>query len=182
VRLERILLVLAWMALISYWSSQGSLPIDAPQIAQPLHNLQHRVAHVLVFGMLGLLARWAFDGLPRPWLLAVALVSVFGGLDEWHQSLTPGRRSAIDDWALDTAAASLAVFIRSRLSVRFAIGLRALAPAVVLVVFALGVGLALRPTFPSSRGATLRNAAHTAIDLARTTRDVARQIRSTVLG
>ena len=35
----RVVVLLAWMALITYWSSQGSLPIDAPDVANLLHNL-----------------------------------------------------------------------------------------------------------------------------------------------
>jgi VanZ family protein len=178
-RVLRIGFVFAWMALISYWSSQGNLPIDAPQIASALHNMQHRIAHLLAFGTLGLLARWAFDGWPRPWLLAVGLVSTFGALDEWHQSFTPGRHPGIDDWAVDTASAALALFIAAR---RPQLRFRVLAPAAIALLFVVGVGLAIRPSLPSPQGATFRQAAHTAIDLARSTREVARQIRSTVLG
>src|SRR4051812_41120557 len=114
-RALRILVLLAWMALISYWSSQGSLPIDKPDVANLLHNFQHRLSHLLAFGLMGLLGRWAFDGWPRASLLAVVVVSLFGITDEFHQSFVPGRRAAIDDWALDTASAALAICVFSRL-------------------------------------------------------------------
>jgi VanZ family protein len=185
-RTWRILAVFAWMALITYWSSQGSLPIDSPEVANLLRNLQHRIAHLVAFGVLGLLARWAFDGYPRPWLIAVALVSAFGAADEWHQSFTPGRRAALDDWALDTASAALALYAWSRFSTSAVqLHLRRVAPVAIAAVFLLGIALAVRPSvhLPTAvSGTSLRNAAHTAVDIARSTREVARQLRSTVLG
>jgi hypothetical protein len=151
-----------------------------------LHGLQHRFAHLIAFGVLGLLGRWAFGGWPRASLLAVLLVSVFGATDEWHQSFTPGRRAAIDDWVLDTASAAIALYVWARLrATRWHWRMRALAQLAVGVVFVLSVGLALRPSLPRPtelNGTTLRGAAHAAMDFARSTRDVARQIRSTVAG
>ena len=90
-RSARLLILLSWMALLTWWSGQGNLPIDQPSVAGPLHGLQHRLAHLIAFGLLGVLGRWAFDGWPRAFLLAVLLTSAFGATDEWHQSFTPGR-------------------------------------------------------------------------------------------
>jgi VanZ family protein len=190
-RATRIAVLVGWMALLTYWSGQGNLPIDQPVIAVPMHGYQHRVAHLLAFGLLGLLARWAFGGLPRSAVLAVVIASAFGASDEWHQSFTPGRRSAVDDWVTDTVAATLAVYAWSRSrqlsSTRWRPALRTLSPIAVAACFALGIGLAIRPGLVGPTGlnrATLRSAtsqaAHDAIDLARSTRDVARQIRSAV--
>jgi VanZ family protein len=185
------MLVLAgWMALITYWSSQGDLPIDSPDIDGLLHGLQHRLAHLVAFGLVALLARWTFSGLPRSAWLAVALTSLFGASDEWHQSFTAGRHSGIDDWAFDTASAGLAVCLWARLrTTRWQSSLRPLVPFAVGAVFVLGVGLAIRPaaTLPSnfSRAAlhSMKNeAANGALEFARSTRAVARQIRSTVVG
>jgi len=179
-RAARLMALLSWMVLITYWSGQGTLPIDQPNVANVFHGLQHRIAHLIAFGLLGLLARWAFDGLPRASLLAVLLVSVFGATDEWHQSFTPGRRAAIDDWALDTASAGLALYVWHRLkSTQWHVRIRQFAPVAVAAVFILGVGLAVRPSLTQPTGSTLRNAA---LDFARSTRDVARQIRATVAG
>jgi VanZ family protein len=185
-RTARLLALISWMALISYWSSQGTLPIDQPNVANIFHGLQHRIAHLIAFGLLGVLARWAFGGLPRASLLAVLVVSAFGATDEWHQSFTPGRRAAIDDWAVDTAAAALALYAWDRLkSSHWRAVVRQLAPVAVAAIFILGVGLAIRPslTRPADLNTnTLRSAAHAALDVARSTREVARQIRSTVAG
>jgi VanZ family protein len=145
-RALRILVLLAWMALITYWSNQGNLPIDKPDVANILHNLQHRLAHVLAFGLMGLLARWAFDGWPRAALLAVLATSLFGVTDEFHQSFVPGRRAAIDDWALDTASAALAIYVFDLLRrTRVRALLQAVAPLAVGLAFVAGLALAARP-------------------------------------
>ena len=184
-RAARFLLLGAWMALISFWSAQGNLPIDQPVVADVFHGLQHRVAHLAAFGLVGLLAWWACAGVPRAAFWAVLLTSLFGATDEWHQSFTPGRHSGIDDWAWDTACAAIAVYAWTRVrTTRWHVYLRPLAPLAIGAMFVLGVGLALRPSVPlrsSVSGATLRGVtsqvAHSAIDLARSTRDVARQLR-----
>jgi VanZ family protein len=126
----KLMVLFGWMALLAYWSDQGKLPIDQPAVASVLHGVQHKFAHFVAFGLLGILARWAVDGLPRATLWAVALTSAFGATDEWHQAFVPGRRSAIDDWALDTSAAMLAVYAMNRLrATRWRAYARIVAPA-----------------------------------------------------
>ncbi|MSU51919.1 MAG: VanZ family protein [Opitutaceae bacterium] len=70
-----------------------------------------KVAHCLVFGLLAtLVVRNGF--LPKYAWLAVALVSLFGATDEWHQSFTPGRSVEIADWVADTLGAAVALYAR----------------------------------------------------------------------
>jgi VanZ family protein len=178
------------MALITYWSSQARLPIDQPVVADVLHGFQHRFAHAIAFGLLALLARWAFDGLPRANVWAVVLASVFGATDEWHQSFTPGRHAGADDWAADTAFAAAALYawacLRAAITVRIPV-LRLVAPLAVAAMFVVGVSLAIWPTLslageferPSLRSVPSQ-VAHTALDVARSTRNLARQFRSAV--
>src|SRR5216684_1481812 len=141
-RCARLLVLGGWMALITYWSSQGRLPIDQPLVASVLHGFQHRFAHAVAFGLLALLARWALDGLPRAAVWAVVLASLFGATDEWHQSFTPGRHAGADDWAADTffAAAALYAWARLRAAIVLRIPvLRVAAPITVAAMFMLGV-------------------------------------------
>lgn len=175
------------MALITYWSSQARLPIDQPVVADLLHGFQHRFAHAIAFGLLALLARWALDGLPRPSICAVVVASVFGATDEWHQSFTPGRHAGADDWAADTAFAAAALYAWSRLSAAttWRTPVRLVAPLAVAAMFVVGVSLAVWPTMSLAREferPSLRNVpsqvAHTALDVARSTRNLARQFRS----
>jgi VanZ family protein len=147
----RWLVLIAWMALITYWSNQPSLPIDQPRIADAMHNFQHRAAHVLAYGLMGLLAWWATDGKPRAILMAIAITSIFGATDELHQSFIPGRRAAIDDWLLDTASAAAAIAITAKLQTTARMSaVKLVAPAVVLLAFAVGLGLAVRPALSSA--------------------------------
>src|SRR5919201_1312216 len=178
-RCARLLVLVAWMLLITFWSGQANLPIDQGLVADNLHGWQHRVAHLLAYGLLGLLARWAFDGSPRATLSAVVVASAFGATDEWHQAFTPGRRAAIDDWALDTLSAALAIYVISRLrATRVRPAIRALAPLAVSAAFVLGVGLAARPVLPAPLHSTsLRSVATNAVQLVRDTRKAARQLR-----
>ena len=122
------------------------MPIDKPDVADLLHNFQHRLSHLLAFGLLGLLGRWAFGGWPRAALLAVLVTSLFGITDELHQSFVPGRRAAIDDWALDTASAALAIYVFARLQrTRVHAFVQTVAPLAVAVAFAAGLALAVQP-------------------------------------
>jgi hypothetical protein len=176
------------MALITYWSGQGSLPIDQPLVADTFHGFQHRIAHLISFALVGLLARWAFDGWPRAALLAVFLTSLFGASDEWHQSFTPGRRAAIDDWVLDTAAAALGLYIVDRIRTsRLRPYFTALTPLLVSAAFLVGVGLAARPLLSAQvQGLGVRAAASSAIQVVRETRAATRvlahQVRVSVSG
>jgi VanZ family protein len=190
-RLGRLLVVAAWMALVSYWSGQGTLPIDRPEVAFALRGLQHRLAHLVAFGLLGLLGYWAFEGWPRRALLAVLLTSAFGALDEYHQSFTPGRRAAWDDWLADTLFAALAVFLWLRVAAPLWVRgrLRLIVPLALGTVVAVGLGLAILLQ-PGAARPPLRTAgaqvSQEAVGLARSTRDatwlVARQLRDGVRG
>jgi len=141
------------MGLVTYWSSQGALPIDRPDVANLLHNFQHRFAHVLTFGLMGLLGRWALDGWPGSAFWAVLVTSLFAVSDEFHQSFVPGRRAAIDDWALDTLSAALAIYVFARLRTsRYQALVRSLAPIAVGLAFVVGVALAARPALAMALG------------------------------
>lgn len=183
-RCARLLVLFGWMALLTFWSGQSNLPIDQGLVADNLHGWQHRVAHLLAYGLLGLLARWAFDGSARATLWAIVVTSAFGATDEWHQSFTPGRRAAIDDWALDTLSAALAIAVVARLrATRLRPMMRALAPLALSAAFVLGIGLAARPLLHAPlHGTGLRSVASNAVQLVRDTRNAARQLRTSALG
>jgi VanZ like family len=154
-RLGKVGLLIAWMVLISYWSDQPTLPIDQPAVRFALFNLQHKLAHLVAFGLLALLARWTFADLrpSRADLLAVLVPSLFGVFDEYHQSFIPGRRAALDDWLTDTLFAGLAVYARHLVLRRRAVAtsVRRIAPYVVAVMFLVGIGLAARAHVPQVR-------------------------------
>lgn len=44
-------------------------------------------------------------------IVPVAIVSIYGIVDEIHQSFTPGRESSVLDWVADTIGAVIGVFV-----------------------------------------------------------------------
>jgi VanZ family protein len=141
------------MLVISYWSDQQVLPIDLPQIRLAFFNLQHRVAHLIAFGLMGLLGGWAFSDFPKQRLLGIAITSVFGATDEFHQSFVPGRHAGIDDWAFDTFSAGFALYTWPKLErwrPRFKVIRPVLVGAIFAVALVLLVGLRLSSVVASS--------------------------------
>ncbi len=118
------LLVLAWMALIFWFSSAGSEVstgqsdgvIGAIQAATGVElpeKLVRKAAHAAVYFVLGvllvLLVRTYDVRLRRAAVLAVALAGLYACSDELHQMVVPGRSAEVGDVLLDTAAASVGV-------------------------------------------------------------------------
>jgi VanZ family protein len=99
---------------------------------QLLNGVGRKIGHGLGYGILSLLmlrAWWATLMLPRSttrlpswtamlttWsaraaVLALLSTAAVAGLDEWHQTLLPGRTGTIRDVALDTTAAAFVQFL-----------------------------------------------------------------------
>jgi hypothetical protein len=96
--------VLAAMILIASGRSMTGAPF--------LFKGSDKVIHFFVFGLLATLvlrtgAVWRRGAL-RGWL-AVFAVALFGIVDEFRQSFTPGRYVEFADWAADTLGACVAV-------------------------------------------------------------------------
>ena len=73
-----------------------------------------KVTHFFIYGLLATLTlRWLGSRRWAPWL-AIAVVSLFGASDEWHQSFVPGRSCEVADWVADTLGAALAVSLFRR--------------------------------------------------------------------
>lgn len=70
-----------------------------------------KLVHLLVFGLVAT----AFFRVNQHWpaglrmIIAISATSLFGLLDELHQSATPGRTMDFADWTADTLGAVLAV-------------------------------------------------------------------------
>ena len=155
------------MGFISYWSNQSELPIDSPRVDAILQGAQHPLAHAWAFGILGVLAWWAMRPHPRAVLGAWLVAAVFGALDEWHQSFTPGRAVEFADWLVDASAGAAFVLVaeavrRWRPSLpHFALSSRStrgLAASAVALACVLLVGVAQAPP-GSAKGIASRGAA-----------------------
>ena len=114
----------AWAALISL-ASHLSRPLP---IAPPFAHAD-KLVHAGVFGVLAALAARGLSilgqGGRRAFWIALASASLYGAIDEWHQSFVPGRDPDPGDWAADTAGAALGAAAvvglprrRSRASIR----------------------------------------------------------------
>lgn len=73
-----------------------------------------KLAHLLVFGLLATavlrIPRFFNNGW-RGVCLTIALISLYGALDEYRQSFTTGRYVELDDWIADTLGAILASIV-----------------------------------------------------------------------
>lgn len=95
------------MAMIFILSSSS-----LPSFRIPISHLD-KIAHLSVYGVLGFLlgraAQWSWGwSWKRAALFAVAVASIYGITDEWHQSFVPHRSVEVADWAADTIGALLA--------------------------------------------------------------------------
>ena len=83
------------------------------QVASPLTFEQSdKVIHFFVFGLLGTLivrSRPVWRRESSRWWIAILAVSLYGIVDEFRQSFTPGRSVEVADWATDTLGAAIAV-------------------------------------------------------------------------
>lgn len=83
------------------------------RLASPV-DVSHgdKFGHALTFGLLATLilrVRFAPGRALKAALAAVAITSVYGLIDEFHQSFTPGREVDVADWLADSGGAVLAV-------------------------------------------------------------------------
>ena len=102
---------LIWAALIFLLSSSSLDQVPTLDLF-----LADKAAHVVFFGVLALLLfrvfrRWSALSWGRAAMLAIVVTSLYGVLDEIHQSFVPGRSPELADWVADTtgACAGLAI-------------------------------------------------------------------------
>ncbi len=113
-RALRWLPAVLWALGIFVLSSQSRLP-ELPFTFDSMD----KVAHAVVFGVLGLLVAFALEGsLEKRALWAVLLTALYGVSDEAHQSMVPGRSVELLDLLADIAGAALAVLTWRRLHKR----------------------------------------------------------------
>lgn len=134
--LSRYLPLIAWLAFISFASSDnfnasntsriiGPLilwlfPNTTPETLAVVHFITRKIAHFTEYAILGFLAARAFRMSPRPairqrwFLICLALVVVYALLDEYHQSFVPSRTASIFDSFIDMAGGLTALLIVRR--------------------------------------------------------------------
>lgn len=96
-------LVLVWAAILFWLSEQSHLP--SPPSFEGVDKVEHTV--FFAAGGVCFLLALRLAGLASGTVVAVVSTVLFsaviGGLDEWHQTFTPGRSGGdVWDWAADT--------------------------------------------------------------------------------
>lgn len=90
-----------------------ALPPDTSPTVEIAKTIIHNGAHIPLFALLAWLWCWSLAGwnitLRRRIMLAFSLTTLYGGIDEWHQSFTPGRDASALDFMLDMLGAYIAV-------------------------------------------------------------------------
>ena len=122
---RRIVWPIALMIAISVVSAiPGTAPDDAGagRLLLWVPPSVQNVVHVPVYGFLAWLWCRALDRSSRRAMSAVvvacSITVAFGVLDEWHQTLVPGRLGALVDVALNVAGAVLGAIVYARTAVR----------------------------------------------------------------
>ena len=131
--LSRYLPLVAWLAFISYASSDefsaentsriiGPLvlwlfPNTTPETLAVVHFITRKVAHFTEYAILGFLAARAFRTSSRPairdhWFwISAALIVVYALFDEYHQSFVPSRTASVFDSLIDMAGGLVALVV-----------------------------------------------------------------------
>lgn len=105
---------LGWMAVIFALSAQSILP--GPQVFLG-DFIFKKGAHMFVFGMLYIwwrifLEHYEKEGgkkIRLKWLWALVFTVIYAGMDEYHQSMVPGRTATLRDVGFDTLGAVTAM-------------------------------------------------------------------------
>jgi len=113
------LLYMGVIFLLSSISGDATLKNVDPLTAT-LKTTLYNGAHIPLFALLAWLWCWSLAGwnitLNRRLMIAFCLTAIYGGIDEWHQSFTPGRDTSFLDVMLDMLGAYIAVlFYRGQL-------------------------------------------------------------------
>ncbi len=106
-------LALAWLPVVGYMALVFYLSAQSNPLPELTHVVKDKVLHGVEYAALAALLvralRLSGFSLARAAILAVAVASLYGASDEWHQSFVPGRDSEVGDWVADTAGAALGV-------------------------------------------------------------------------
>jgi len=96
--------------LIFYLSSQSW--VGAPSSFQ----INDKVAHLILYGVLGAALAWGARGLGPRWSLSLAVLGILYALsDEWHQSFVPMRDPSAGDLLADAVGILLGFLVASRI-------------------------------------------------------------------
>lgn len=77
--------------------------LPVPQLDKVLHVIEYAILAILLMRALSGSWLWRSSGALAG--AVIVLASLYGGLDEWHQSFVPLRHPSVFDWAFDSLGA-----------------------------------------------------------------------------
>lgn len=99
------MLPLLWMGLIYYASAQERVAVTENFL---LSFVIFKTLHLIEYGILFVLWRYALPGTKKAGFLAAAIAISYGAFDELHQSYVPTREGRLRDVAIDSAGVLIA--------------------------------------------------------------------------
>jgi VanZ family protein len=105
-RWVRWTLVIVWMAVIFWFSSQTRIEVPVA-FELGLGSISRKLGHVAVYAVLTILVAWALPPSRYRLVIAVAFAVLYGLTDELHQSFRPPREARLLDVGIDAIGALL---------------------------------------------------------------------------
>lgn len=110
IKLLRWLPAIIWAAVIFWCSSRSTSPIPLIPIPHADKGIHFTEFFILCYSICHA-QEPSGQNFRRIMWRAVLMTSVYGALDEYHQSFTPERTPEVADWMADTAGAVVAGFV-----------------------------------------------------------------------
>lgn len=79
--------------------------------AAALNIIVRKASHAIAFGALALFVLFALKDSRKSFILAWLFATLYGALDEYHQSFVPGRSAAVMDVGIDSFGALAALML-----------------------------------------------------------------------
>jgi VanZ family protein len=100
-----------WLPPVGYMAIIYGLSAQSDPLPVVTAHVWDKFLHTFEYGGLAVLLIRALMGEGLAWLgatlAAIALASLYGASDEYHQFFVPGRNSDVHDWIADTVGASI---------------------------------------------------------------------------
>lgn len=84
-----------------------------------LNVIVRKLVHMTVFGTLAIFFLLSFWQFPFRYSIGWFFATLYGAIDEWHQSFIPNRAGVFTDVLIDSAGALIAVFCFSLYQAKF---------------------------------------------------------------
>lgn len=117
----RWLAVLAWMAVIFYFSSNPNSNEATKQVFGDINFYVRKLAHITEYAILFTLIRWSFATTHesakeqmRRSLVSLVISVLYACSDEYHQSFVPGRSASVGDVLIDSIGICTATLVSLR--------------------------------------------------------------------